>query len=555
MPIIFAQSFLLSLFLLSPILIFAYRKKLKGKQLYVSSLFLIKKLKQIPKRKKKIELPLRFYIELLCLMLLALAAAMPQIVEEKKHLVFLIDNSFSMRASSGLASRFSEALGKARSRIEEEDSSLFSIYSTTPKLTLHGHERVSKEQALKILSELRTEKGKDSIDLLVDELVSQSSFNELQIISDKSLKLINTKEENGLVLEEQVGSSKENSYILDLQQSQAGDKTIFNVILFHSGANATKVGLKLSLINDSGSEELAFQPGILLEENQEKSLSFSLPKETAESSALGVKLIPETAENNALTEDDELSLAKKESSSGTIYLVHDEEVIRDLGLEKIANKNFKFLKSRELSKAVVEEASAFIFYKIVPQDIPQKPSFYLLPETSSLFESAISKVSAPAISSWDKTHPLTRYLRTALLKPNTALALEIPPWASSIISTESASLLYAGESAGTRLVVSGLELLPYEGEKTASASVLLLNILNWLDRSESKMQNEFYNLASESNTHKIESAVITLGAMKNSALLPENQLKPFWEKLISLVLVLLLLELALRVLPKKKIKL
>lgn len=551
--IILGQSVFLALALLAPLLIFAYRKKLKGKDAYVSSLFLIKKLKHIPRSKRKIELPFRFYVELLCLLLLLLAVSMPQIKEEKRHIIFLIDNSLSMRAASGQGLRFSDALRKARASIERESSSLFSIYSTTPKLNLNGKERVSKSEALKILSELTTEVGKDSIDLLASELASQNTFDELQIISDKNLKLLNSAaSESALIFSEQVGESRENSYILDLEQNEVGDKAIFNISLFHSGLNSAKVGLKLSLKSEGGLRELAFQPGILLEAGRKKTVTFSLPLDVARENSLNIKLIPENSQNNALVDDDEINFSKSRNSENQIYLIHSGNAENYFGLEGIKNRDFKFLALSELSEETISQASAFIFYKVVPQNIPQKPSLYLLPEASSLFGSEIKKVSAPEISSWDKTHPLTRYLRTKLLNPSTALLLQPPPWASSVITSGSGSLLYVGESADVRLVLSGLELLPYEGKKTASASILFLNILNWLENSDLESKNEFYSLASESNTSQLETLELALEQSKR----PEttelgSNLKPLWPKLIFLVLMLLVLELGLRILTKR----
>lgn len=538
MSIIFSNFTALLILLAAPILVFAYREKAKGKEKKVSSLFLIKKLKKIPKVKNKIKLPLKFYLELACLILIGLALALPNLKEKKNHIVFLIDNSLSMRAEEGFSSRFKSAIDSARNRIEQERSANFTIFSTTPKLTRHG--KVTKKEALKILSDLRTVKGKDNLETAINDVLAEEDFVELQIVSDKKV-LLKNKGTSVIAVSEKVGSKKENSYIKDLSHRVGEQKTSFNVSLAHSGRSANTVSLGFHLLDNGEKFELAREDSVYLATNEIKEVKFSLPNKVVENKELVIKL--EANNKNALKDDDEISFRKDAKKFGLIYLVSDE----DINLDKISKYEFKNI--RKLDENAYDKATAFIFYKKVPEIVPKKPSLYILPDAFLFGEIKAAKTTR--VSSWEKNHPLTRYLKGSLLSNRIKLNLKAPPtWAKSVISTEEGSVFYEGEIEGVKIIVSGIDLLPFNKNRTTD--VLLLNSLAALSHPADSLSTDFYDLSSESETYNEK--ILEVNLLKTESESAKLVLKPLYKTFLKIVLLLLLIEVALRYRKAKLVK-
>ena len=84
------------------------------------------------------------------------------------------------------------------------------------------------------------------------------------------------------------------------------------------------------------------------------------------------------------------------------------------------------------------------------------------------------------ISSWRNEHPITSYLRVPLLGTNNGVVFSSPLWAFDIINSEEGAFVVAGEHRGIRSAAVGIELLPFEGARTPSPSILTLNLLRWL---------------------------------------------------------------------------
>jgi hypothetical protein len=71
-------------------------------------------------------------------------------------------------------------------------------------------------------------------------------------------------------------------------------------------------------------------------------------------------------------------------------------------------------------------------------------------------------------------------LKVPLLKVSNGEIFDVPLWAQGVVRIERGAIVVAGESHGIRVAAVGMELLPFEGMKTPVASVLTLNLLNWL---------------------------------------------------------------------------
>ena len=115
-------SFLTPFWLLSlcavPLLILAYLKRQQSKRYVVSSVLVLRTLSRKVSPKKRFLPPLRFFLELLALLCLTIAAAQPFLDLQGEKIAVLLDNSLSMKAQANSGSaqtRFEVARDSLRS--------------------------------------------------------------------------------------------------------------------------------------------------------------------------------------------------------------------------------------------------------------------------------------------------------------------------------------------------------------------------------------------------------------------------------------------------------
>ena len=477
---------------LSPILIFAYLKSEKNKKKKVSSIIILKKLNKKKSISKKIKLPLRFYLELLALLLIAFAAAKPMLNDDRFQVAVVLDNSLSMAAKNEQdQTRLEVAKTDLKQTLDKLSSSLsYSLYTSSPKLKIFGPEKVGLSKVKNLINEVSYSASSDSLKTQLTKLAETKDYKQVFVVSDKTIDLTENddKRSNNTTIQTiKVGSPVNNYFFVDSEITAKdlamSSREIVSKISTSSNQTVNAV-LKLFKANKNNLT-LINQKQIRLKPEQITETRFSI--KAYENANQTYKLTLESNQTpDAIKEDNFLWLTSDKTLGTKILLITPSGNPRALGLEnikglnvgKISPSNFIKLTDRQINNY-----SLLIFHRSAPQKAYKIPTLLILPpENNFLFP--ISKTSSNSkVTSWKSDHPLSSYLKVPLLKLNKTLIINTPPWAQSVINVEDGSILTAGESQGIRFACLGLEILPYEGSRSPLSSVLILNLINWLNNS------------------------------------------------------------------------
>lgn len=488
---------------ITPLLIYAYRKKSPRLRQVVSSIVVLRLLTPRAAPKTRFKPPLRFFLELLALLLLCAAAAMPVSLDEDHRFALVVDNTLSMRAfdaSSSLpATRLDRAKTAAHKWLDEhEKNATIDVFETSPKLSRVGDERQSLGAANDSIDKISASTAGDNLEASVSELVENGRYERVVVISDKLAEYTDAKSADDALFSEQkiakmrtrvvgvtVGEPVANVYVnsftlLPDALSASGGKLVATV--GSSGQNSADVEVAFSELAEG--EKLLDKKTLRLSSENTVDVVFELPQSSGKNSLFKVavrslKGAPGSKEDS-ITEDNVGWLVPNASAGERILLVAEENVLAHSGLESISAFSMEQITPSQFAERALENYKLIIFHRAAPNVLPQKPTLLILPpESNPIFPSHFIEKESQ-ISSWVSEHPITSYLKVPLLRAVNGEIFDVPLWAQGIVRIEQGAIVVAGESHGIRLAAVGMELLPFEGMKTPAASVLTLNLLNWL---------------------------------------------------------------------------
>jgi hypothetical protein len=485
--------------LATPLLAFAYLRKRSSKTQVVSSLLILQTLTHKKLVQRKFKPPLRFFFELLALILLICAASYPSLKENGKRYAILIDTSMSMRAKESSGSRIELAKKEIIKKIDESPSSqLYTLYVSSPKLEQIGEAHQDSSVLVSSLSSVAPSLSNDTLDTSALELANSGRFDGVWVFTDKSnnvsVDLLGSARKSSLSTELSVvtiGAPLSNFFISDIRYSATGDKPSISCNIGASGnmisGSFGAIGLELYEIDPkSGSQRLLKKKQLTLS-SQNTETSFDLPSvDTGEHIYRLALNTRGTVGRNSLLEDDSAWISTSKAGRDSVLLVSNETAA-SLGLDNLRSLTSRLIKPEDygsLSKSDLKKYELLIFHRSAPASLPPVASLLVLPpEANTIFPSRL-EAERPKVTSWSSDHPLTSYIKVPLLSPQASVIFETPIWAQSIINVEQGSILGAGEQRGIRYAAIGMEVFPFEGAKTPTTSILFLNALNWLSNSK-----------------------------------------------------------------------
>jgi len=459
----------LLLSLAAPLLILAYLRKSRLSSREVPSLFLLSKLPEPPVQKRKLRLPLRFFLELLCLLILALVAAWPVLKKDENRLAVLIDNSLSMEARnpSGQSS-LDLAREEAEKWINQSSASTVDLFTSAPSL---------RKLASLSPGSLKVSKTSDNLPAAVTNLAEKEVYNKILVLSDRQSVLSQGNQGLTGVETKVVGEPSNNLSISDFSVS-SGQTPKASLVVRASGAFSTETSVRLEQSNDQQSWSTLAEKTLSIDPGQsEVKASFSLEEQ---SRFLRASLSADERFNSIASDDLAWTNSSGSSAGKTLLVSPDFSSSKQSGLDKLSSISVDLVGPDQFSEVNLEPYSQLIFHKSAPSIAPRKPSLLILPPEANPVFPVQREIEFPKITSWKEDHPVMSYLRVPLLKPVITQVFEPSPWASEVLNVEQGSILLTGESQGIRFIGYGSELLPFEGKKTPSTSILLLNSLSWL---------------------------------------------------------------------------
>jgi Mg-chelatase subunit ChlD len=246
---------------------------------------------------------------------------------------------------------------------------------------------------------------------------------------------------------------------------------------------------------------------------------------------------------DALPFDDEASIRVDVGGERSVLFVGNDTGGLD-ALQKLLGFRLEAVPAAQYRPELARGRDLVIFHRSAPSEPPQSTALYLLPPPAPFLPSAVAKADAPSIAFPLPTHAIARYLNPAALRPRRLLTLAgSAGWQPLAVADGGAVIL---ERLGSpRALVSGMDLLPYLGERNRPVSILTLNLLSWLLRGEADA------------TRGTERPCVPIGRAESDlehprslpmpsdghvAAEPRERLHPLWPALTLLALAVLALE-------------
>jgi hypothetical protein len=483
------------------LLYLAYRQAKSSKRIEVPSLFFIKQLK-LPKRAtSKRKLPLRFFIESIIITLLVLYLSSPELRPRVKTIAVFFDVSQSMgTTNSNSVSRITEGKKKLASFLDSQPGSnsyfLFtapSISGSSIQITPKENEllRLSREDLKKKVDTLRPFTFPDSLESRVKELTEtllQKKVNEVVIISDK--RFTGSIHKDITLRSIQVGTQEVNAYISSARTRNSTNGTVEVEMGYGlSGTGSATATFTIKEISPNEKELLKFES--VIQGGTEKIETVSLGNSLLKRSAILKIELSLNPLRDSLESDNEIFLVHQagEGKSSILFISPsiNSHKKHHLSLESALGQNITHMESKDFLLLEPKERNSYtleIHYKTTPPPIIINNTLIILPNRENSIIPIRTTVESPSITSWDQNHHITRYLKVPLLAISNAILFNRTSWGNAIISTSQGPLLIAGAIDNKKLIVSGFELLPFEGNRNKVSSILLLNILRSLQSFE-----------------------------------------------------------------------
>jgi Ca-activated chloride channel homolog len=124
----------------------------------------------------------------------------------------------------------------------------------------------------------------------------------------------------------------------------------------------------------------------------------------------------------------------------------------------------------------------------------------------------VGTIELPPIVHWRSTHPLLRFITFDNVNIAQARAVEIPPWAESIVDSTQASLLLTGDVGRQRIVWIGFDLLESNWPLRVSFPIFIANAIDWLNPATIRAQHRLVPVGHPIRlplTEPVPSAIIT----------------------------------------------
>jgi hypothetical protein len=479
---------------LAPLLALAYRRSRPSRRTVVSSVLLLKALERRRPVRQRIKLPFRFFLELLALLLLAAAAAIPVLRSPAENIAIVVDNSLSMSATSGdpieSETRLELAKKEALERISSAPlGSTFSVFATSPRMTDLAAGPVDAAAAAGLVNKVKQSAAPDQLRAAIIGLGSAGQYDRIAVFSDHQAQsgdhLLNdsTAAVTKVTLTH-VGRPAPNIYISDLHlEGQTGERSVVvNATL--DGDQRVSADLTVSI---DGRKSAPFgQQRIEIDPRKSAELRFPLPKGIDAAAILRADLSAvDGPAADSVSADNSAYVAGSGGKANKVLLISEAVHSGDpsFGLAAIGSLQPTTIEPEGAARLSLDDLKSYsliIFDRVSLASALPVPSLFILPPPSGGVFAGRTIETDGAVTSWAEDHPITSYLRVPLLKPPAYSVIEVPPWAASVINVEQGSILAAGESRGIRFAAVGFELLPYEGAKTPISTVLTLNLVKWL---------------------------------------------------------------------------
>lgn len=485
-------------------LYYAYRSVARGNRMIVSSTFILKKLASKVQARTRFKPPPRFYLDLLLVALLALAAAGIYLNTPLQKVTIVIDNSLSSAGSVGSENRTQTLLSQILERAESGINTLpgtteINLVTSAPRYLKMNEFPLSRSEAVSKLSEIKPSYSDSAVEQSIIRAVGEQAGERIVAYTRRELSARPEQLSESIQVPslraEGVQTEYQNVGIIGIStpppspNSGTGEHLrSITVELLASTKSSVQITLLVERLDPALNQFYSLaQQRVSLASGEFKSVTIDGIAQLGVPIRVKIQDSEQLGQKNGLPQDDTAWLVSG-ASSNTYAFISDLSP-SDVGLNKLPGINWRRIDPRTTSdlKAVLasEPVPALaVFHRSdlsVPSDIA---SLSILPaDNFTIGNEAITlgKIERSITPSrWQSADPVLRYLNVALLSFPQATPLSGPAWLRALVSAPGGNLLLAGEREGIRHIITGFELLPYSGTAAPAMSILLMNSLGWL---------------------------------------------------------------------------
>lgn len=479
----------------------------------------------------KLELRPLFLLQLLLLLISIAALCRPALPWNEVRAALVVDDSASLATLEAPGeNRFDQALRAADRAIARDPASRWDLFvlSPTPHDAALG---LSSGQARSRLAELAVGSCPHPDDAALGSFfarLARQGYGAIHVVTDRR------GTSGGAFQVHTVGSAKENlaiTAVRSIRPAIAGRPALLNVVVDNFSARPATVPIR---IEDADHQSTVRAGQLELAPHGSASFAAEVPA--------SAKLRAKIDAKDALPLDDMASISQERQAGGNVLLVAADP--RGLSaLEKTLGIRLEVVPADRYRPELARGRDLVIFHRSAPAESPEAPTLYVLPPDAPFLPAASTRVDGPAIALPLATHPVARYLNSAALRPRQVLTFQkAAGWEPIALANRGPVML--ARSGAAPAVVSGIDLLPYLGERNRPVSILTLNVITWLlhgaDTSPVAATRCVPIGRAESNLE--ETPVLPIPAEPSAAATITPKEHPLWPALTLAALALLALE-------------
>lgn len=463
------------------ILVYAYRRRGRGQTHRIGSTFLLKKFARPYVARSKFSPPWRFFFEVLISLLLILAISQLFMLDSSKEVAIVIDNSFSSFARLDSGKRIIDELKERASvyiRSAQHDSK-FVIYTLSQNSKKLTPDPLYASRALSQLDEIEPTYSDDNIEVGLRKIALDRQYYSIQIFSDKAPASGALMRPSRIVAHSLDGVAVNNVAITNYNIPDSGPDKGKIVVEVRSFADhkvtATLILEGAMSFDDKAPLISAHTEEVNLDPHASHSYKFS---QVVGAKASRVKLEFENlrSSDDSIAEDDVIYVAPEEVHSKVVLVGNIPA--KELGLTSLQGFDIETLADPELIDGKLSNQPLFyIFHRRAPPNY-SADMLVIMPETLDGSEQLARKNIE--IADWNSTHALLNYLNLGTFSLNNGRVLKPPSWTETLIWSTQGPLMVAGQFENAKVIITGFDLLPFEGKHNPYASILLLNCIKWL---------------------------------------------------------------------------
>ncbi len=464
------------LLLALPALFLPYLFRRRARRVVVPSLFLYEGLAASARRGMwgRLRLSPLFFLHLLILLLLILIAARPVVRSPGGSVAFVLDTSASMqaRAPDGAARVFELAKHALRSSLatlpEGQRIGLFTSAPSPQKIADSSLAGEWSEPALdRLLAGVEVTDTPDPSDAVLSvffaQLLAEDGFQRLVFFTDRPLASSAPPQVSVVRL----GEAGPNLGIsgFRLHRSPFFPDAVEATLRVVGMAPAE--GWRVSLEDAETGQELQSLPPA-----QDQTFAFS---DVPVAGTYRARLLIE--DGLELDNEAHAVLPGLGSVSGLLVSPLSQGAA---GLSRIPALRLEQVSPQDYRPDMAARFPFVLFHLTAPDSLPPSNAAFVLPPEGNAIFPLGRAAAGPDITRWTVGHPLVRYVHFPLLRPAFGHAFSPPAWSTTVVHATPGPLILAGERRGYRYAAVGFDLLPYLGRQNLPASILTLNLLDWL---------------------------------------------------------------------------